>query len=124
MANKLTFLRTSTSPSMMLVTFGTRISSLMVFSGDTTGAWTSFSNLLTGNASVFVSNWKQLFKVKMLFSKLTYLPIFNRFKNLQNHYVTMKYGDTQIVRLQMRPITNTGQLHSSVTISIRTADIH
>jgi len=108
MANKLTFLRTSTSPSMVLVTFGTRISSLMVFSGDTTGVWTSFSNLLTGNASIFVSIWKQSFKVKMLFSKLTYLPIFNRFKNLWNHYVTMKYSDTQTVRLQTRPITNTG----------------
>ena len=107
MANKLTFLRTSTSPSMVLVTFGPRISSLIVFSGDTTGAWTSFSNLLTGNASTFVSIWKQLFKVKILFSKLTYTPNFNRFKNLVNHYVTMKYSDTQIVRLKMRLITNT-----------------
>jgi hypothetical protein len=56
MANELTFLRTSTSPSVVLVTFGVWSSSLMVFSGDISGVRTAFSTLFTGKENILAKD--------------------------------------------------------------------
>jgi hypothetical protein len=73
MLNKLTFLRTSTSPSIVLITFGTGSSSLMVFSGETAGVWTSFSELFTGKACTFVTYWETAIQGKNVFHTYVFL---------------------------------------------------
>lgn len=56
MANELTFLRTSTSPSVVVVTFGIGGSSLMAFSGETSGVRTAFSTLFTGKENILAKD--------------------------------------------------------------------
>jgi hypothetical protein len=55
-ANELTFLRTSTSPSVVVVTFGIGSSSLMAFSGETSGVRTAFSTLFTGKENILAKD--------------------------------------------------------------------
>jgi hypothetical protein len=78
MANELTFLLTSTSPSVVVVTFGIGSSSLMVFSGETSGVQTSFSTLSQVKKTYLPKTWETVIHNENLtFTTVVFTLFFN-----------------------------------------------